>query len=125
MTFEWKDYFILACDLKKQAVGSSIEEALLRSAISRAYYAAFCIARNYLRDVIKDPDLPYDGTAHSFMIGKFRNSNNRNYLKVGNNLDRLRAYRRFADYDDIVSKLNSRAADALYFAEQVISLLKS
>lgn len=50
MSFSWKDYYILAGQLKQQAADSPQQEAYLRSAISRAYYASFCLARNYLRD---------------------------------------------------------------------------
>lgn len=65
--FNWTDYFKLALDLagindvsesSQISKGDNCKsEACLRASISRAYYAAFCIARNYLRDVLDDPRL--------------------------------------------------------------------
>ena len=65
--FNWVDYFELSLNLAGiSAISecSSISkgdnprsEACLRASISRAYYAAFCIARNYLRDDLDDPRL--------------------------------------------------------------------
>jgi hypothetical protein len=62
--FNWKDYFDLSLELadinnfeevsnitKDQKYRS---ESHLRSSASRAYYAAFCIAINYLRDELDD-----------------------------------------------------------------------
>jgi uncharacterized protein (UPF0332 family) len=43
MAFGWEDYLSLANDLKDQH-----NEAALRSAVSRAYYAAFNIAKDFL-----------------------------------------------------------------------------
>ena len=43
MPFDWRDYLGLAQELSQRQ-----DEAALRSAISRAYYAVFCSARVYL-----------------------------------------------------------------------------
>src|SRR5690349_8322354 len=49
--FDWRGYHELAADLGQGAPGSSVtvkvSEATARCAISRAYYAAFCHARNH------------------------------------------------------------------------------
>ena len=50
MSFDWSNYLDLARELQRQGAIHSSKEAELRSSISRAYYAAFCKARNYLRD---------------------------------------------------------------------------
>lgn len=49
MSFDWLEYLNLAQELAGQATKPSSQEAKLRSAVSRAYYAAFCEARNHLR----------------------------------------------------------------------------
>jgi len=49
MSFDWADYLTLAQELADQAASSQSTEAKLRSAISRAYYAAFCKESNHLR----------------------------------------------------------------------------
>ena len=49
--FDWKQYLDLARDLSQPMTSDAgTREARLRSAVSRAYYAAFCHARNYSRD---------------------------------------------------------------------------
>lgn len=65
MKFDWLEYYDLAkelADINSNNSGDSaknpksqISEAKLRSSIGRAYYAAFCIARNYLRDFFIRP----------------------------------------------------------------------
>lgn len=66
MNFDWEEYFNLA----KELAGTT-EEAKLRSAVSRAYYSAFCLARNYLRDIQQDPRLSrnktYDINVHEYV----------------------------------------------------------
>lgn len=49
MSFDWSGYLDVAKELASVALTSANKEAKLRSAISRAYYAAFILARNYLR----------------------------------------------------------------------------
>jgi len=50
MKFIWLQFLLVARIFVKQATTSRYQEALLRSAVNRAYYAAFVSARNYLRD---------------------------------------------------------------------------
>ncbi|MGK7900010.1 MAG: hypothetical protein AB4352_01100 [Hormoscilla sp.] len=72
MSFNWSEYLGLAQQLAGKALISATQESRLRSAVSRAYYAAFIQARNYLRD--------QDGLAiptwntHEYVINQFRNS---------------------------------------------------
>ena len=47
MPFDWKEFLELSRILGRQAQDGGYREAFLRSAISRAYYAAFCHTRNY------------------------------------------------------------------------------
>ena len=58
MKFDWSEYFNLAQELA--AISSdnfASNKAKLHFAVSRAYYSVFCLSRNYLRDVEKDPRL--------------------------------------------------------------------
>ena len=50
MSFDWSEYLTLAQELTSASTSSPIQEAHLRAAVSRAYYAAFCKARNYLHN---------------------------------------------------------------------------
>ena len=56
MPFDWKGFLALAHELQRQAATAAEPEPLLRSAVSRAYFAAYCHARNYARDYLSfDP----------------------------------------------------------------------
>jgi uncharacterized protein (UPF0332 family) len=117
--FDWCCYLSLAKDL----ASDNKDEARLRSSISRAYYAAFCTARNYLRDV-EQKAIP-DENVHSYVIGQFYALGRRNNgKKLAMELRRLRNDRNRADYDDSVGGLPFMCNDALIRAERVISYLK-
>lgn len=64
MPFDWSDYYTLATKLSE---GSG--QAEMRSAISRAYYAAFCKARDFL--VLSGETIPRDGTVHQYVWEAF------------------------------------------------------
>lgn len=124
MNFDWSGYLNLAQELAGQTGTSASKEAKLRSSISRAYYAAFCKARNYLRDVDRDTAIPKTGKAHGYVADKFKSSMDKRRRQIGINLDRLRADRRKVDYDDFVTGLSPMVVTALKLAWQVISTLK-
>ncbi len=59
MSFDWSEYFRLAFDLDVRArleANPQAQEAKWRTAISRAYYAAWCKARNKLLSAEKKDD---------------------------------------------------------------------
>jgi hypothetical protein len=49
MAFDWRGYLDLARHLEHLATSSPESESLLRSAVSRAYFAVYCHARNYAK----------------------------------------------------------------------------
>ena len=53
MTFDWSAFLHLAEALESGAGNGELEDARYRSAISRAYYAAFCSARDHLRHEVR------------------------------------------------------------------------
>jgi len=90
MSFNWREYIDLAQDLLNRA-----EESCYRSSISRAYYGAFCLARN--RKGYKK----YAGAeVHRKVINAYKNSIHRNEQNIGRILDKLRRARNDADYDE-------------------------
>jgi hypothetical protein len=96
MAFEWKAFLDLAHDLQTRARGATNPEALLRTALSRAYYAAFCYARNYAQQFLKfdprgDPD--DHGRLRHHLRSKKRGG-------TATRLDRLRQWRNESDYHD-------------------------
>lgn len=127
MTFDWSEYLELAQELAGDGAGSSNEEAKLRSSVSRAYYAAFCKARNHLRDVDEHKkilsEIPPKVNVHRYVRNQFKNSTDESHKKIGGDLDRLRLFRNAADYDDFVSGLESATATSLKLTRSVISTL--
>jgi len=122
MTFDWSEYLKLAQELAGQAVTPANEEAKLRSSVSRAYYAAFCKARNYLRD-IEGHLIPSTPEVHTYVRGEFTNRPDMLCRKIGAHLDRLRIQRNRVDYDDSVTGLPSTATMSLKLTQDVISVL--
>src|SRR4051812_26723610 len=122
MSFDWTEYLHLAQEMAGQAATPSTEEAQLRSAISRAYYALFCKARNHLRDV-EQHRIPSDSLAHHYVQAQFRNSRNKTRREIGRNLNRLRALRNQADYDDAVPALLVLTKAVLNLARRSMFLL--
>ena len=124
MKFDWSEYFNLAKELAETS-----EEAELRSAVSRAYYSAFCLARNYLRDIPQDPRLSrnqtYDINAHQYVAEKFiyNQSKSQTMIEIGKDLNRLRKMRNKADYDYTMFNLKREARTALMLAQNIISVL--
>jgi uncharacterized protein (UPF0332 family) len=131
--FNWQDYFDLSLEL---ANINNIEEvsnltndrkprseAHLRSSVSRAYYAAFCIARNYLRDELDDPRLKKqnnDVNEHQYVADELKNSRDKILNKAGTDLSRLRIYRNQSDYDDSIRNITSTAEMSIRLADNII-----
>jgi uncharacterized protein (UPF0332 family) len=123
MSFDWSEYLDLAQELAGQATGPSSQEAKLRSAISRAYYAAFCSARNHLRDKERHT-IPSGGEAHQYVQNQFKKGGDKVRKKVGENLNRLHIHRKKADYEDRVTKLPATTEYALKVAQRIVSNLR-
>ena len=99
MSFDWVNYLRLAEELATEASSSTLGEAMWRAAISRAYYAAFISARNFLRDdenfvPLNRRDIHYE------VRTEFDYSGNRVRQKIATNLGRLHIWRKRADYED-------------------------
>lgn len=129
MRFDWSEYLNLAQELAATNSDSSANnEAKLRSAISRAYYATFCLARNYLRDIEKDPRLfrkNRDFNEHQYVAEEFiyHPTKMKNMVKIGENLSKLRELRNKADYEDTMFNLQNSVKNALMLAQNIISAL--
>lgn len=102
MSFDWADYLTLAEALCHNPGIPGPEEASLRTAISRAYYAAY---RSALNIAVARREINPTGQAsdHSLVINHFRNANDQKRKKIGADMSRLRNNRNKADYDDVLS----------------------
>ena len=118
MPFDWKEYFSLAQYLKSGSSSFS-SEAGTRSATSRAYYAAFCHARNFARDNhgFKPTNKAVD---HMLVRAHFRNKGMSDIAKW---LDDLRKDRNSCDYDDEVLHLSLIWSRTFRFTNKVFNKL--
>jgi len=122
MSFDWAEYLSLAEDLGGTAVsGPPVGvEARQRSCVSRAYYAAFILARNHLRDVDQIP-IPRSGNAHAFVATTYRSAADPRRTRIGSELRRLRDDRNRCDYDDVVANIVHLPAVSVARARRIIA----
>jgi uncharacterized protein (UPF0332 family) len=119
MSFDWREYFNLAKFLSVQPGDGFAQEAALRSAVSRAYYAAYCHALGFAR--VRHGFRPR-GTAddHADLVAHFRG---RGDVQTSKKLERLRDWRNQCDYDDVVQGIKHLLGSAMQDAEQVLQSL--
>ncbi|GAB4405755.1 MAG: hypothetical protein Kow00123_18080 [Anaerolineales bacterium] len=122
MSFDWAEYLELALELMGQEVAPAGEEARLRAAVSRAYYAAFCKARNCLLE--EGWDLPRDSKIHAAVHERFATSSYNRRKQIGMDLKRLRADRNKADYDNYVKGLKETALLDIELSRRVLENLR-
>ena len=91
--FDWSKYLELAAELAKD----DTDEAKLRTAISRAYYAAFHAAREDAMRRLQQKAPRFQ--THRWTINFYAKSNRRIDRKIGRKLKRLKKSREMADYD--------------------------
>jgi len=118
MVFDWTRYLLLAQELAERRN----DEASLRSAVSRAYYAAFCIARNRLLQ--ENEKIPATGEAHATVWTKYRNSVQKHRKDIGTTGDRLRRSRNRADYDNEFPDISEKVEQALANAKDLLESLE-
>jgi uncharacterized protein (UPF0332 family) len=99
-----------------------LKEAHWRSAVSRAYYAAFHEARRLLRQC--GFAAPKSEQAHAYLWLRLSNCGHPDLAHAGVELNDLRSQRNWADYDFDLSMDQSTAADFVQAARDVVSLLE-
>ncbi|MBU6455453.1 MAG: hypothetical protein KGS72_27020 [Cyanobacteria bacterium REEB67] len=100
--FDWHNYLLLAEKLlaeipDKPSLITDLDRAAIRCGISRAYYAAFWSAQNYLKNA--DPHYPISGDTHDNVIRDIKCCGKKGAVGVGNTLSNLKIKRRMADYE--------------------------
>jgi uncharacterized protein (UPF0332 family) len=121
MSFDWKLYVQLAEELIDFYRSEALKEACSCSAISRAYYGVFCIARNFLKS--KGKTIPPIDT-HKFVREQFKRSSDIIERKIGENLARLWKERKDSDYEDTADINRERAKTACELAKRLLQELK-
>lgn len=120
MAFDWSQFLELAKILKALG-GRSNSDAALRSSVSRAYYAAFCSARNYVRDNLgfKPSSKPTDHEEVREIL------DDNNYNEIADKLEELRRWRNLCDYNDNVGNLGILAENSIQHSTDILSALPS
>ena len=110
----WRDFLVLASRL-----AAATTEADWRTAVSRAYYAAFHIARRLFVDLRFT--VPRADRAHQYLVFRLSNSGQGVVEQAGRDLDTLRRLRNRADYDETPAITQSQAVAAVQIAEAIIN----
>jgi len=113
---DFRDYLRLA-DILAQGT----TEAEWRSVCSRAYYAAFHVARHLLQALRFR--VPQAERAHAYLFLRLLNSGDAEVTKAASKLGDLRRDRNRADYDDHRPVTQSGAIQIVSHAEEVIQAL--
>ncbi len=120
MPFDWHAFLDLARWLESNIPPGVSAEAAERAAVSRAYYAAFCYARNYARDYLGFVPRN-DNTDHGHLRAHLRQKR-RQATSIC--LDRLREWRNECDYlDDLSHGLAPMLPRAIADADYVFQSL--
>ena len=125
MCFRWEEFFELARDLSIKCTGSHkyTQEAVRRTAISRAYYAVYRSTRNYAEKNLNFRP-KYSGKDHRNLI-KHLIKLGKEWAEVGTNIDRLKVWRRDCDYEDVIADdLEAMHRDAIDIAENILNHLR-
>jgi uncharacterized protein (UPF0332 family) len=112
----WRDFLALAARLAAEAT-----EADWRTAVSRAYYAAFHVARTLLSDLRFT--VPRADRAHQYLVFRLSNSGEASVEQAGRDLETLRRLRNRADYDETPAVTQPQASAAAQVAQGVIQAL--
>lgn len=121
MSFDWKDFLKLAEMLKDQS-SLGLREARIRTCVGRAYFAAFCVARDYA-----ERHLGFQPTRraedHKSVMEKLKEKKN----DAASCLARLRQWRNECDYkENLAGKdMSDLVTSALKDAHRVVKALHS
>ena len=119
MPFDWRDYLTLAEELAQRTQ----DAASLRSAISRAYYSAFCSARDFLQR--EGVPLRVAGGIHEAVWQTFLNDPRRQWVSIGQRGDLLRRDRARADYETAFPRLPQVTAQSVMAARVVLRQIQA
>ena len=127
MTFVWTEYLTLAEELTKITIPTISEEARLRCALSRAYYAVFHVALRVAQRRGGYVRTPGSGT-HEDLIVYFMAHSRSEWRTVGADLRTLYQLRIQADYQDTMPAANLTRNNVIFqilLADSIITALNA
>lgn len=123
MHFAWVEFLGLARELQGKSGDEFSVEAANRSAVSRAYYAAFCTVRNYAEMYLGFQRTTTAQDHEQLRLRLIQQGGQ--WLVVARRLNQLRQWRNQCDYDDIVPNLDQLTISAIERASMVIQQCQS
>ena len=106
MDFNWENFLKVAESIKQKSffIEENLEEAFIRTAIGRAYYASFKKAALYLEYLAKDlSEENRKEYSHEYVIKSFKSKGvwqkKPEFVKISDNLSDLKRLRKASDYD--------------------------
>jgi uncharacterized protein (UPF0332 family) len=122
MSFDWLHYTEIAHRLAESPF-IDYQEACYRSAISRAYYGAFCLCRD--RAALKNyiPASETDLPTHKKVIQTYKGSPHKKEKNLGRTLDELRRLRNRADYEGEKEIKTNDVKRAILMMSEIIKAL--
>lgn len=121
MSFDWGGYLELAGELGEAAPEDALTPARWRSAISRAYYAAFHHAQGYLGATRSEAAGRPGQSVHQAVARALKSGEEEIEQRAGDKLWELRGYRNAADYDGDAGVDAVQVAVSLVLAAEVIA----
>ena len=117
MPFTWAEYLNLAADLAGLHHEQYSEEARYRTAVSRAYYAAFCHARDYAARHLGF--VPTGKPEDHRKLREYLQNKGGKWISVARYLNDLRQSRNACDYLQSVNNVVRQASLAIDQARRV------
>jgi len=119
MAFDWIEYLNLATELSTHP-----DEASQRTAVSRAYYFAYNIAKD--RAIANQYSQPEDGSSHDNLWALYnRNSSSDGCKRLALLGGRMKRKRVIADYRQHFSRINEELAGVLEDARECHVIMKT
>lgn len=119
MAFDWKEFVLLAHQLVDSFPSFSDREAVLRTAVSRAYYGAFCYVRDYAQENLRFQ--PSQTGKDHVLLRQFLQQQGSRWRSIAETLEDLRKWRNLCDYKQAVDNLDFMLKQALSGADQVVA----
>jgi uncharacterized protein (UPF0332 family) len=127
MAFDWEEFLLLSRALANQPNTEPHYEGRLRTAVSRAYYAAFCTARDYLLVFEKiSPAQSQGRDIHHIVKQYFQARSDKVSSDIADHLQFMLKLRQRADYYTHyeLRELKVKVKECLWRAGQVIHQIR-
>ena len=116
--FNWNEFYLLAKYLNDD-YSFTCQEDVQRTIVSRAYYGAFCMAKEVLEHKYKIT-VPQNSTSHKYVRIEYKKQGRDDISAL---LRDLREYRNCCDYNKIVTDLHKIVNESLIMSENIIKNL--